>query len=118
MLERVNARALEPAQVPEPIDLVVADLAFISLRVVVPVLARVAPAAEWLLLVKPKFEVGREQVGKGGVVRDDALRAAAVDAVRGACAALGWAEIARADSRVHGPEENREVFLLLRPPPR
>lgn len=116
VLERTNARALEPAQIPEPIDLVVADLAFISLRLVVPAIASVAPAAEWLLLVKPQFEVGREQVGKGGVVRDDALRTAAVDSVRDACATLGWAELARVDSRVHGPKGNREVFLHLRPP--
>ena len=116
VLERTNARALDPAQVPSPIQLVVADLAFISLRLVVPALARVAPAAAWLLLVKPQFEVGREQVGKGGVVRDDALRAAAVDSVRDACAALGWIERARADSHVHGPKGNREIFLYLGPP--
>jgi 23S rRNA (cytidine1920-2'-O)/16S rRNA (cytidine1409-2'-O)-methyltransferase len=115
VLERINARSLAPAQIPEPVELVVADLAFISLRLVVPALAAVAPAAEWLLLVKPQFEVGREQVGKGGVVREDALRVAAVDAVREACVALGWAEIGRADSRVHGPKGNREIFLHLRP---
>ena len=115
VLERINARSLAPAQISEPVELVVADLAFISLRLVVPALAAVAPAAEWLLLVKPQFEVGREQVGKGGVVREDALRVAAVDAVREACVALGWAEIGRADSRVHGPKGNREIFLHLRP---
>lgn len=112
--ERINARNLEAAQVPEPVDLVVADVAFISLRLVVPALAAVAPRAEWLLLVKPQFEVGREQVGKGGVVRDDALRAAAVESVRGATEGLGWHEIARADSRVAGPKGNREIFLYLR----
>jgi len=112
--ERINARSLEAAQVPEPVELVVADVAFISLRLVVPALAMVAPRAEWLLLVKPQFEVGREQVGKGGVVRDDALRAAAVESVRGAAEGLGWHEIARADSRVAGPKGNREIFLHLR----
>jgi 23S rRNA (cytidine1920-2'-O)/16S rRNA (cytidine1409-2'-O)-methyltransferase len=112
--ERINARNLEAAQVPEPVDLVVADVAFISLRLVVAALAAVAPRAEWLLLVKPQFEVGREQVGKGGVVRDDALRAAAALSVRGAAEALGWQEIARADSRVAGPKGNREIFLHLR----
>jgi 23S rRNA (cytidine1920-2'-O)/16S rRNA (cytidine1409-2'-O)-methyltransferase len=116
VIERTNARALDPALFPEPIDLVTADVSFISLRLVAPALARVAPDAEWLLLVKPQFEVGREKVGKGGVVRDDALRAGAVDAVRDACAALGWREVARADSRVAGPKGNREVFLLLRRP--
>jgi 23S rRNA (cytidine1920-2'-O)/16S rRNA (cytidine1409-2'-O)-methyltransferase len=118
VLERTNARALTPEQISEPIDLVVADLAFISLRLVVPALAAVAPAAQWLLLVKPQFEVGREQVGKGGVVRDDGLRASAVDAVRDACRELGWTEIARVDSRVHGPKGNREIFLHLRKPSR
>ncbi len=112
--ERINARNLDAAQVPEPAELVVADVAFISLRLVVPALAAVAPAAEWLLLVKPQFEVGREQVGKGGVVRDDALRLAAVESVRAAAGALGWQEIARADSRVAGPKGNREIFLHLR----
>jgi len=112
--ERINARNLETAHVPEAVDLVVADVAFISLRLVVPALAAVAPRAEWLLLVKPQFEVGREQVGKGGVVRDDALRFAAVESVRGAAEGLGWHEIARADSRVAGPKGNREIFLHLR----
>jgi 23S rRNA (cytidine1920-2'-O)/16S rRNA (cytidine1409-2'-O)-methyltransferase len=116
VIERTNARSLDPALVPERIDLVTADVSFISLRLVVPALARVAPEAEWLLLVKPQFEVGREQVGKGGVVRDDALRAGAVDAVRDACATLGWVEQARCDSRVAGPKGNREVFLDLRKP--
>lgn len=114
--ERINARNLAAAQVPEPVDLLVADVAFISLRLVVPALAAVAPHAEWLLLVKPQFEVGREQVGKGGVVRDDALRAWAVESVRGAAEALGWREVARADSRVAGPKGNREIFLSLRKP--
>ena len=112
--ERINARNLEASQVQGPVELVVADVAFISLRLVVPALATVAPRAEWLLLVKPQFEVGREQVGKGGVVRDDALRTAAVESVRGAAEGLGWQQIARADSRVAGPKGNREIFLHLR----
>jgi len=116
VLERVNARELQPAQISSAIDLVVADVAFISLRLVVPALAAVAPRARWLLLVKPQFEVGRAQVGKGGVVRDDRLRAAAVESVRETAEALGWREVARVDSRVAGPKGNREVFLLLDPP--
>ena len=74
--DRTNARHLEPDALPEPVSLVTADVSFISLRLVLPALARCAPDAEWLLLVKPQFEVGPENVGKGGVVRDDALRAA------------------------------------------
>ena len=114
--ERTNARNLEASMIPDAIDLVVADVAFISLRLVVPALAAVASRAAWLLLVKPQFEVGREQVGKGGVVRDDALRAAAVESVRGSAEALGWRELGRADSRLAGPKGNREVFLHLRKP--
>jgi 23S rRNA (cytidine1920-2'-O)/16S rRNA (cytidine1409-2'-O)-methyltransferase len=116
VLERVNARALEASMVGDAIDLVVADVAFISLRLVVPALAAVASNAQWLLLVKPQFEVGRDQVGKGGVVRDDALRSAAVESVREAAEGLGWREIARVDSRLAGPKGNREIFLHLRRP--
>lgn len=115
VLERTNARYLTPEQVAAEIDLVTADLSFISLRLVLPVLARIAPAAEAVLLVKPQFEVGRAQVGKGGVVHDDALREAAVDAVAKSAAALGFREEARADSALAGPKGNREVFLHLLP---
>jgi 23S rRNA (cytidine1920-2'-O)/16S rRNA (cytidine1409-2'-O)-methyltransferase len=94
---------------------VTADVSFISLRLVLPALARCAPDAEWLLLVKPQFEVGPENVGKGGVVRDDALRAQAVEAVAREASALGFAEIGRSESRVAGPAGNREIFVWLRP---
>jgi 23S rRNA (cytidine1920-2'-O)/16S rRNA (cytidine1409-2'-O)-methyltransferase len=66
-------------------------------------------------MVKPQFEVGRDQVGKGGVVRDDALRARAVDGVVACAADLGYELVGRADSRLAGPKGNREVFLRLRP---
>ncbi|MEM9177955.1 MAG: TlyA family RNA methyltransferase, partial [Myxococcota bacterium] len=79
--ERVNARHLDPAAFPGPFDLFVVDVSFISLALILPALHACAPAAQGLLLVKPQFEVGREHVGKGGVVRDDALRAGAVDGV-------------------------------------
>ena len=71
----------------------------------------VAPAADWLLLVKPQFEVGRERVGKGGVVWDDALRAEAVAGVRACAADLGYDTTGKADSRLAGPKGNREIFL-------
>ena len=100
---------------PQGFDLLVADLSFISLAGALPHLAPwLRPGGDALLLAKPQFEVGREQVGKGGVVRDDALRAWAVESVRGAAEALGWREVARADSRVAGPKGNREIFLHLR----
>lgn len=116
VLERTNARHLTPAAVPGPIDLVTVDVSFISVRLLLPRLAELAPAAAWLVLVKPQFEVGREQVGRGGVVRDDALRAAAVADVRAAAEALGWRAAGQADSVLPGPKGNREVFLLLQPP--
>jgi 23S rRNA (cytidine1920-2'-O)/16S rRNA (cytidine1409-2'-O)-methyltransferase len=114
VVERTNARLLTSEAVPGPIDLVTVDVSFISVRLLLPRLAEVAPAAEWLILVKPQFEVGREQVGKGGVVRDDALRAGAVAAVRGTAEGLGWRSAGEAESRLQGPKGNREVFLWLR----
>jgi 23S rRNA (cytidine1920-2'-O)/16S rRNA (cytidine1409-2'-O)-methyltransferase len=113
LLERTNARNLEPAQVPAGIGLVTVDVSFIASRLVLPALARVAPEAEWLVMVKPQFEVGRSQVGKGGVVRDPELRRAAADDVAEAAAALGWLERGRADSRLPGPKGNVEIFLRL-----
>jgi 23S rRNA (cytidine1920-2'-O)/16S rRNA (cytidine1409-2'-O)-methyltransferase len=115
VLERTNARALAPADVPEAIDLVTIDVSFISATLLLPSVRAVAPRAELLVLVKPQFEVGRDRVGKGGVVRDDADRAAAVERVRAAAAGLGWAAAGQADSRLPGPKGNREIFLHLVP---
>jgi 23S rRNA (cytidine1920-2'-O)/16S rRNA (cytidine1409-2'-O)-methyltransferase len=113
--ERVNARELPAELCAEPPDWVVVDVSFISAKWILRRLAQLAPRARVLILVKPQFEVGREQVGKGGVVRDDALRAGAVDGVASEAAALGWREVGRAESRVAGPKGNREIFLLLEP---
>jgi len=114
VVERANARHLEASALGgEPLDLVVVDVSFISLRLVLPRLAELAPAADWLLLVKPQFEVGKEQVGPGGVVRDDALRQGAADAVRAAAEALGWRLVRQVESRVAGPKGNREIFLRM-----
>jgi 23S rRNA (cytidine1920-2'-O)/16S rRNA (cytidine1409-2'-O)-methyltransferase len=115
VLERTNARSLEASALGAAIDLVTVDLSFISLRLVLPRIAEIAPGAELLLLVKPQFEVGRERVGKGGVVRDEGLRAEAVRDVRGAAEALGYEVVGQADSRLAGPRGNREIFLHLRP---
>ncbi len=87
--ERVNARHLTPADFEDVFGLVVVDVSFISLELLLPAIHACSPAAEWLLLVKPQFEVGREQVGKGGVVRDDVLREAAADRVTAAACFLG-----------------------------
>jgi 23S rRNA (cytidine1920-2'-O)/16S rRNA (cytidine1409-2'-O)-methyltransferase len=115
VIERSNARELDAGALPYVPDFVVVDVSFISLRLVLPRIAAAAPRAPLLLLVKPQFEVGREQVGKGGVVRDDALRAQAVREVAEAAAELGYRVAGQADSRLAGPKGNREVFLHLLP---
>ena len=114
VLERTNARLMEPSAVPGPVDLVTIDVSFISATLLLPRLPELAPGADALVLVKPQFEVGRDQVGKGGVVRDEALRAAAVDRVRRSAEALGYRQEGQADSRLPGPKGNREIFLWLR----
>lgn len=115
LLERTNARYLDPTDVPEAIELVTVDVSFISATLLLPRLVEIAPTAELLVLVKPQFEVGRERVGKGGVVRDDADRAAAVLRVREAAEALGYVLRGEAESRLPGPKGNREVFLWMGP---
>jgi 23S rRNA (cytidine1920-2'-O)/16S rRNA (cytidine1409-2'-O)-methyltransferase len=115
VLERTNARALEAKSLPATVELVTADVSFISLRLLLPRVVELAPAADCLLLVKPQFEVGREQVGKGGVVRDEALRASSVDSVRASAESLVYTALGQVDSRVTGPKGNREIFLWLRP---
>ncbi|MDJ0789491.1 MAG: TlyA family RNA methyltransferase [Myxococcota bacterium] len=113
--ERVNARHLDPEALPGPFDLVTVDVSFISSRLILPALARVAPTATWLVMVKPQFELGPERVGKGGVVRDPADRREAADAVAAVALELGHTEQARADSRLAGPKGNVEIFLWLAP---
>ncbi|MBI2897739.1 MAG: TlyA family RNA methyltransferase [Deltaproteobacteria bacterium] len=114
-MERTNVRYLAPGAFDEPPSLVVIDVSFISVSKILPALVPLsAPGATFVVLVKPQFEVGREKVGKGGVVRDDALRMAAVDSVSAAARALGLVEVSRADSVLPGPKGNREVFLHLR----
>ncbi len=113
LLERTNARTLAPEDLPGGIELVVIDVSFISLTRILDRVRLAAPTAHVLALVKPQFEVGKEQVGKGGVVRDDALRAEAVGRVSDFALAQGYRVVAQADSRVHGPKGNREIFLWL-----
>ena len=115
LLERTNARYLTPADVPEAVELVTIDVSFISATLLLPRVREVAPRAGVLVMVKPQFEVGRERVGKGGVVRDDADRAAALVRVRRAAEELGYAARGEAESRLPGPKGNREIFLWLGP---
>ena len=115
VVDRTNVRSLEPAQVGEPVDLVVADLSFIPLGLVLPALVRCArPEADLLPMVKPQFEVGRERLPSGGVVRDPALRAAAVRGVAEQAAGLGLGVRGVVASPLPGPSGNVEYFLWLR----
>jgi 23S rRNA (cytidine1920-2'-O)/16S rRNA (cytidine1409-2'-O)-methyltransferase len=115
VLDRVNVRALQPAQVAPLPSLVTADLSFISLTIVLPALvACAAPDADFLVLVKPQFEVGKGKVGAGGVVRDPALREAAVAAVAAAAAIAGLGVAGVTASPLPGPSGNVEYFLWLR----
>lgn len=97
-----------------PVDRIVGDVSFISLRLLLPALLGVlSPEGEALLLVKPQFEVGRQLLGSGGVVRDEALRRASVDAVAADAASLGWRERWRGESELPGAAGNVEYFVHL-----
>jgi 23S rRNA (cytidine1920-2'-O)/16S rRNA (cytidine1409-2'-O)-methyltransferase len=114
VLERVNARALDCGALPYRPDLIVADVSFISLAKVLPaVLACAADRFDALLMVKPQFEVGRERIGKGGVVRDPALRRQAIVAVAAAARSAGASVLGFASSGLPGPAGNRETFVWL-----
>ncbi len=111
VIERMNARAIAPDQLPYAPDLIVVDVSFISLTKVLPaVLGAAAGEFDCLAMVKPQFEVGRDRIGKGGVVRDPELRREAVQAVADAAPA---AVMGSAPSALEGPSGNRETFLWL-----
>ena len=113
--DRVNVRHLDADQIGGPVDLVVADLSFISLRLVLPAFAAcVADGGDVVPMVKPQFEVGKERVGSGGVVRDPALRAEAVTDVAQAALTNGMRTLGVVASPLPGPSGNVEYFLWLR----
>ncbi|MGH2834757.1 MAG: TlyA family RNA methyltransferase [Solirubrobacteraceae bacterium] len=119
VLERTNARTLTPEMLPYVPDLAVIDVSFISLAKVLPaVLACLAPSFDLLAMVKPQFEVGRERVGKGGVVRSAEDRRAALIDVGVAAQALGAAVLGYASSGLPGPKGNLESFVWLAQGPR
>lgn len=119
LLERTNARSLEPAMLPYAPELAVIDVSFISLRKVLPaVLGCLAERHDVLALVKPQFEVGRERVGKGGVVRAAEDRRAALVDVGGAALELGAAVLGYRSSGLPGPKGNLETFVWLAEPTR
>jgi 23S rRNA (cytidine1920-2'-O)/16S rRNA (cytidine1409-2'-O)-methyltransferase len=115
VVERTNVRTLTPEAIGGPVDLVVADLSFISLRLVLPALIGCTnDDADQLLMVKPQFEVGRERLGAGGVVRDPEHRVQAVLDVARAAADLGWGTAGIVASPLPGPAGNVEFFVWLR----
>lgn len=118
VLDRTNVRAITPDELGGPVQLTVADLSFISLRVVLAALAGcTVDDGDLVPMVKPQFEVGRERLGSGGVVRDPALRADAVLGVSSSAAELGWATCGVCASPLPGPSGNVEFFLWLRRDP-
>lgn len=116
VLEEVNARHLDRALVPEPIELVVCDASFISLRLVLPpALELTAPGAACVALIKPQFEAGREAVGKGGVVRDPAVRARVCAEIEAWLSARpGWRVLGIVPSPIRGPAGNEEFLIAAR----
>jgi 23S rRNA (cytidine1920-2'-O)/16S rRNA (cytidine1409-2'-O)-methyltransferase len=115
VIERLNLRALTPEDLPWHPQGVTADLSFISLRIVVPALRSVAEDdADFVLMVKPQFEVGRDAVGKGGVVREPALWVTSMKGVADAGRAEGLGVVDAVPSPLPGPAGNREFFLHLR----
>jgi 23S rRNA (cytidine1920-2'-O)/16S rRNA (cytidine1409-2'-O)-methyltransferase len=113
-LENTDARALDGALVPEPIDLLAVDVSFISLRLVLPAaVALLAPAASLAVLVKPQFEAGRAHVRKG-IVRDEAVHRAVCAEIAGFVAALGFEILGIVPSPIQGGDGNREFLLGAR----
>ena len=114
--ERLNARYLTRADIPEPVDMITCDASFIGLATVLPApLALTAEKAQLVVLVKPQFEAGPERVGKGGVVRDPEVhREVCERAAAWVAAQPGWAVIGIVESPIRGPEGNREFLLYAR----
>ena len=119
VIERCNARSLQPSALPYAPSLAVIDLSFISVaKVLGSVLSCLEPVHDCLTMIKPQFEVGRENVGKGGVVRDPVLRRSALEAVAASAVGLGASVLGFASSGLPGPKGNRETFVWLAEPGR
>ena len=114
VVERFNARRLTPADIPAPVDIVCIDVSFISLRLILPAVPPLLrPGADVVVLVKPQFEAGRSEVGRG-VIRDPAIHARVVDEVSAAAAAVGLTPRATTPSPITGQKGNVEFLLHLR----
>ncbi len=114
-MEQVNLRYWDPARIPEPCRLLVADLSFISLRLVIPpLLPSLAPGADAVLLVKPQFEAGRDEVGSGGIVRDPETHQRVQDDLWAFFQGTALKPLGRCESPILGGEGNREFLMRLR----
>jgi len=113
VLESMNARHLSAADVPEPVDLITCDVSFIGLeKVLPPAMALAASGARLIALIKPQFQVGKGQVGKGGVVRDPALHAQVCREIEALIAGMpGWRVLGIAESPITGPQGNKEFLI-------
>jgi len=115
VLDRTNIRLASPADLPFTPELVTIDTSFISLRLVIPaVLQLIAPSAEIIALIKPQFEVGKGKVGKGGIVRDDALRLGAVEDIVKFAESIGLKVAGTIESPIAGAAGNREYLALMK----
>lgn len=115
--ERVNARNLSDEELPEPVQVIVVDVSFISLELVLPpALDKLAPGGLLIALIKPQFEVDQASVDPGGVVRDPVARQAAIDRIRAFVAGRGLLELGVVDAAVAGPAGNLEALLVARRP--
>ena len=112
VIERTNVRHADPAGLGAPFDLVVADLSFISLALVAPQMSALGgPESDWVLLVKPQFEAGKGQVGRGGIVREPEVHAQAIEQAVAALAQAGVGTVGLVDSSITGAEGNREFLV-------
>ena len=118
VMESTNARYLTRESIPDPLDAVVCDASFISLRTVLPATLALAKPGAWIIaLIKPQFEVGKDQVGKGGVVRDSALHEAVCEDIRGWLSTdMGWDVDGIVESPITGPAGNKEFLIGARKP--
>ncbi|HAP40172.1 MAG TPA: TlyA family rRNA (cytidine-2'-O)-methyltransferase [Nitrospira sp.] len=115
LMERTNVRHLPPDAIPEPIDLIVIDVSFISLTLVLPcVVPYLTASGSIITLIKPQFEVGKGLVGRGGIVRDDGLREGAAEKVFACALSLGLEPAGRMESPIEGRKGNREILAWFR----
>ncbi len=119
VMDGVNARNLQAADLPEAVDCAVTDVSFISLKLILPAIDRILrPGGQVVALIKPQFEAGREDVGRGGVVRDEAVRARVVEEIRAfGTAEVGWEWLACRESPIKGPAGNVEFLSWWRKKP-